>query len=361
MSKIINFSAGPAALPHEVMEQAQAEFLNWQGKGISAMEISHRHPWFMAMAEQAEQDLRELLSIPKHYKVLFLAGGASFQFAMVPMNLLRGKNAADYINTGLWSQKAINEARRYCQVNVAASGATTQFNSIPDFNEWQLNKNAAYVHYVANETISGLEFSDIPATGDVPLVSDMSSNILSKPIDVSRFGLIYAGAQKNIGPSGLSIVIVREDLLGNVLPFTPALYNYQIQADNNSMFNTPPTYAWYMAGLVFAWLKKQGGLKVMAERNKRKAAKLYNYIDDSDFYFNTIEPQYRSKMNVTFRLRDAELEPLFIQEAEQVGLFALKGHKLAGGGMRASIYNAMPEAGVDRLIECMQEFKSKHI
>lgn len=361
MPQIYNFSAGPAALPQAVMEQAQAEFLNWQGKGISAMEISHRHPWFMAMAEQAERDLRELLAIPSNYKVLFLAGGASFQFAMVPMNLLRGKNTADYINTGIWSQKAINEAKRYCKVNVAASSESSQFNSIPDFNEWQLNPQAAYVHYVANETISGLEFNGIPNTADVPLVSDMSSNILSTSIEVNRFGLIYAGAQKNIGPSGLSILIVREDLLGDVLPFTPSLYNYQIQAENNSMYNTPPTYAWYIAGLVFAWLKKQGGLSVMAERNQRKAAKLYQYIDQSDCYFNTIDPRYRSNMNVTFRMRQAELEPQFIQEAEQAGLFALKGHKLAGGGMRASIYNAMPEEGVDRLIEFMHDFQQAQL
>ncbi len=359
MSQIYNFSAGPAALPVEVMQQAQAEFLNWQGKGLSAMEISHRHSWFMSMVEQTEQDLRELLAIPKQYKVLFLAGGASFQFAMIPMNLLRGKNSADYINTGIWSQKAITEAKRYCQVNIAASGESSQFNSIPDFNQWQLNPHAAYVHYAANETISGLEFPYIPETGDIPLVTDMSSNILSAPLDVSRFGLIYAGAQKNIGPSGLSVVIVREDLLGDVLPFTPTLYNYQIQAENNSMYNTPPTYAWYIAGLVFAWLKKQGGLAIIAERNRHKAEKLYTYIDQSEFYFNTIDVRYRSKMNVTFRLKQSELEPLFIKQAEQAGLFALNGHKSAGGGMRASIYNAMPEAGIDRLIEFMHAFKSK--
>lgn len=360
MSQIYNFSAGPACLPREVMQQAQAEFLNWQGKGISIMELSHRHPWYLTMVEQCEQDLRELLAIPNNYKVLFLAGGASFQFAMVPMNLLRDKNTADYINTGIWSQKAINEAKRYCEVNIAASGESSQFYSIPDFNEWRLNPNAAYVHYAANETITGLEFNYIPDTAGVPLVSDMSSNILSKPLDVSRFGLIYAGAQKNIGPSGLCIVIVREDLLGNFLPFTPALYNYQIQAENNSMYNTPPTYAWYMAGLVFAWLKKQGGLAVIAEHNQRKAAKLYQYIDQSDYYFNTIDPRYRSKMNVSFRIKNSELEPQFIQQAEQAGLFALKGHKLAGGGMRASIYNAMPEEGIDKLIEFMQDFKQKN-
>lgn len=359
MSVKHNFSAGPAALPEEVMQHAQAELLDWQGSGLSVIEVSHRSDRFMAMIAQTEKDLRALLQIPTNYKVLFLAGGASYQFAMLPMNLLRGKKTADYVNTGVWSQKAIAEAQRYCDVRIAASSEATSFNTIPAQQDWQLNPQAAYVHYTSNETISGLEFPFIPAVGDVPLVSDMSSNILSAPLDVKRFGLIYGGAQKNISASGLTLVIVREDLLGDVLPFTPTLYNYQIQADNHSLYNTPPTFSWYLAGLVFNWLKQQGGLAVMAQRNQRKAQKLYQLMDTSDFYVNNIEPQFRSKMNVTFHIMNADLEPVFLKQAEQAGLFGLRGHRLVGG-LRASIYNAVSEASVDALVAFMNEFANTH-
>lgn len=358
MPTIYNFNPGPAQLPHEIMLQAQAELLDWQGTGVSILEISHRSTRFMAMAAQAEQDLRELLNIAADYQVLFLAGGASHQFAMIPMNLLRGKTTADYIETGIFSHRAAVEAKPYCTVNIAASGAASDFTTIPALATWQLNPAAAYVHYTANETIAGLEFPWIPETGNVPLVSDMTSNLLSMPLDVSRFGLIYASAQKNIGPSGLTVVIVRNDLVGDALPLTPSLYNYKVQADNNSLYNTPPTFAWYMAGLMFAWLKKQGGLEVMTERNRNKADKLYRFIDQSDFYFNKIDPVYRSRMNVSFTLANAELETLFLIKAAEVGLVGLKGHRVVGG-LRASIYNAMPEAGVDALIAFMTEFESK--
>lgn len=359
MQPIYNFSAGPAALPREVMQEAQAEFISWQGRDVSIIEVGHRTEWFMQLAEQAERDLRALLAIPSNYHVLFLAGGASLQFAMVPLNLLGGKTTADYFNTGIWSQKAIAEAKRYCQVNVAVDSASNHFTSVPDSTEWHLNPEAAYVHYTANETISGVEFPFIPEVGTVPLVSDVTSNILSAPLDVSRFGLLYAGAQKNISASGLTIVIVRADLVGNALPFTPTIYNYKVQAENHSLYNTPPTFAWYLAALVFKWLRQQGGLGMMAQLNARKSVRLYQFIDSSKLYKNNIDPRYRSRMNITFYLTKPALEPLFLVEAERAGLLGLRGHRLAGG-MRASIYNAMPEAGVDALLTFMSDFERKH-
>ena len=355
MSEIFNFSAGPAVLPKSVLEQARDEMLDWHGSGMSVMEMSHRGKEFTAIAHQAETDLRELLNIPANYKVLFLQGGASSQFAMVPMNLLRGKTSVDYIHTGIWSEKAIAEARRYACVNLAASSADKNFVYAPDQAAWQLNHDAAYVHYVANETIGGVEFHWTPDTGEVPLVADMSSNILSKPIDISRYGLIYAGAQKNIGPAGLTMVIVRDDLIGSPMAATPTMYNYATHAEHGSMYNTPPTYAIYIAGLVFALLKREGGLAVMEQRNIAKAAVLYDYLDASDFYFSAVARENRSRMNIPFTLRDPSLDQAFLKGAEQRGLLQLKGHKLAGG-MRASIYNAMPIAGVQALVQYMQDF-----
>jgi phosphoserine aminotransferase len=358
MSTIYNFSAGPAVLPKPVLEQARDEMVNWHGSGMSIMEMSHRGKDFTAITHQAEADLRELLSIPENYKVLFLQGGATAQFAMVPMNLLRGKTGADYIDTGIWSEKAIKEARRYAQINVAASSADKAYTYAPAQSAWQLDNNAAFVHYTPNETIGGVEFHWTPDVGDVPLVADMSSNILSKPIDVSRYGVIYAGAQKNIGPAGLTIAIVREDLMGDAMPRTPTLYDYKVQADNGSMYNTPPTYAIYIAGLVFQLLKREGGLAAMEQRNIAKAKLLYDYLDASDFYHNPVAPENRSRMNVPFTLQNPALDGAFLQGAQQQGLLQLKGHALVGG-MRASIYNAMPLEGVQALVNYMQDFVKK--
>ncbi len=360
MSRLYNFSAGPAMIPEAVLERAQQEFLNWNGTGMNTMEMSHRGKEFLSIANKAEADLREVMAIPDNYKVLFLQGGASSQFAGIPMNLLRGKTTADYFNTGQWSKKAISEAKRYCDVNIVASSEDDGFNSVPDKSTWKLNPDAAYVHYTANETIGGVEFDQIPDTGDVPLVVDLSSTILSRPIDVSKFALIYAGAQKNIGPAGLTIVIVRDDLIGETLDGTPTMFDYKVQADNDSMYNTPPTYALYLAGLVFQWLKALGGLVGMAAINQRKAEKLYAAIDGSaGFYKNPVNPQYRSWMNVTFTLNNADLDADFLAGAKQAGLVTLKGHRSVGG-MRASIYNAMPEEGVDTLISFMKEFATKN-
>ena len=358
MSRVYNFGAGPATLPEAVLEQAKDEMLDWQGSGMSVMEMSHRGKEFMSIAAQAEKDLRELLSIPDQYKVLFLQGGASSQFAMVPINLLRGKNKADYINTGSWSKKAISEAKRFCSVNIAASSETDGFNTIPPQSKWQLDTDAAYVHYTPNETIGGVEFHWVPDTA-VPLVGDMSSTILSRPVDVSKYGVIYAGAQKNIGPAGLTVVIVREDLIGMALPGMPIMFDYKTQAENDSMYNTPPTYAWYLAGLVFTWLKKMGGLSAMAEINRRKAERLYSAIDASDFYANPVDPVCRSWMNVPFTLADSNLDSTFLEQAKKAGLVALKGHRSVGG-MRASIYNAMPEQGIDALVDFMGDFEKHH-
>ena len=359
MSRIYNFSAGPAMLPAEVIKRAATEMNDWHGCGMSVMEMSHRGKEFTSIAEKAEKDIRDLMSIPDNYKVLFLQGGASSQFSMIPMNLLRGKESADYINTGAWSKKAIAEAKKFCNVNVAATSEPSNFTTIPQRSEWSLNSDAAYVHYTPNETIGGVEFHSIPDTGDVPLVADMSSTILSRPVDVSKFGLIYAGAQKNIGPAGLTIVIIREDLIGDEISGTPSMFSYAIHAKAGSMYNTPPTYSWYIAGLVFQWIKDLGGLTAMAEINKRKADKLYAAIDGSEYYTNPVGPAWRSWMNIPFTLANPEKDPVFLEEAKEAGLLTLKGHRSVGG-MRASIYNAMPEAGVDALIGFMKEFEKKH-
>jgi phosphoserine aminotransferase len=356
MTAIYNFSAGPAVLPAAVLEQARDELLDWHGSGMSVMEMSHRSKEYLSIAEQAEADLRELLSIPADYRVLFLQGGATSQFAMVPMNLLHGKQQADYVNTGAWSKKAIAEARRYCDVNVVASSEDSKFTTIPAFDSWQRNADAAYLHYTPNETIGGVEFHWLPESGDVPLVVDMSSTILSRPIDVSRFGVIYAGAQKNIGPAGLTVVIVRDDLLGETLAGTPSMFDYKLHADNGSMLNTPPTFSWYLAGLVFQWLKQQGGLASMAAINQRKSQRLYDAIVQSGFYSSPVDVECRSWMNIPFTLADAELDGEFLSRAKSAGLLNLKGHRSVGG-MRASIYNAMPEAGVAALIDFMAEFE----
>ena len=359
MSRVFNFSAGPAMVPEAVLKQAKEEILDWQGSGMSVMEMSHRGKEFMSIAAQAEADLREIMAIPDNYKVLFLQGGASSQFAMVPMNLLSDKSRADYINTGAWSKKAIAEAKRFCDVNVAATTAGNNFTSAPAQSELKLNSDAAYVHYTPNETIGGVEFSYIPETGDVPLVADMSSTIISRPIDVSKYGVIYAGSQKNIGPAGLTVVIVRDDLIGKASKAVPAMFDYQTHVDTGSMYNTPPTYAWYFAGLVFASIKNNGGLQAMAEVNQRKAEKLYAAIDSSSFYSNPVDKTSRSWMNIPFILADVELDATFLSGAKDAGLVTLKGHRSVGG-MRASIYNAMPEAGVDALIAFMAEFEKQH-
>lgn len=359
VKRIFNFNAGPAGLPTEVLEQAREELLDWQGLGMSVMEISHRSKQFIALAAEAEADLRALMNIPSNYKVLFLQGGARLQFAMVPMNLLRGKQTADYFNTGEWSKLAIKEARRYADVSIVASAEASHFTSIPAQSTWQLNPNAAYVHFTSNETVNGVEFFQEPAVGQVPLVADMSSDILSRPIDVSKYGLIYAGAQKNIGPAGLTLVIVREDLLGSALPFAPIMMDYKTHADNDSMYNTPPTFAWYLAGLVFKWLQRQGGIAAIEKINQRKAEKLYQYIDSSGFYSNPVDPNYRSRMNVIFHLANEELNEPFLKAANSAGMAGLKGHKLLGG-MRASIYNAVSESAVAALIDFMKDFAKKN-
>ncbi|NQZ53350.1 MAG: 3-phosphoserine/phosphohydroxythreonine transaminase [Piscirickettsiaceae bacterium] len=359
MSRVYNFSAGPAMLPQAVLQRAQQELLDWDETGMCVMEMSHRGKEFLSIAQQAEADLREIMAIPDNYKVLFLQGGASAQFSAIPMNLLRGKTTADYFNTGQWSKKAIAEAKRYCDVNIVASSEDSNFTTVPEKETWNLNPDAAYVHYTTNETIGGVEFDAIPDTGDVPLVVDISSTILSRPVDVSKFALIYAGAQKNVGPAGLTIVIVRDDLIGDAIPATPTTFDYKVQADNDSMYNTPPTYSLYMAGLVFQWIKDLGGLTGMAEINKRKADKLYAAIDNSGFYQNPVNKKYRSWMNIPFTLNDASLDADFLAGAKAANLLSLKGHRSVGG-MRASIYNAMPEEGVDALITFMQEFAQQN-
>ena len=356
---IYNFGAGPAMLPFEVMQQAQAEFTDWHGKGISVMEMSHRSDDFISIAEQAESDLRELLLIPEHYKVLFLQGGATSQFAMVPLNLLRDKNTADYLHTGLWSGKALAEAGRYCKVNIAVSVEKNGFSSIPDPDTWLLNPGSAYVYYTDNETVHGVEFYNIPETGNVPLVSDMTSNLLSKPVDFSQYGIVFAGAQKNLGPAGLAVVIIREDLIGHAGKTVPAMYDYAVHLKERSMYNTPPTYSWYMAGLVLQWVKAQGGVREMETRAMQKSGKLYQFIDNSGFYHNPVAKDCRSRMNIPFNLADETLNSRFISEANASGLLALAGHR-AVGGMRASIYNAMPEAGVDELIGFMSGFERQY-
>jgi phosphoserine aminotransferase len=357
--RVFNFAAGPATLPLEVLEQARAEMTDWQGSGMSVMEISHRSKAFIAVAEQAEALLRELLAVPTSYKVLFLQGGATGQFSAIPMNLSTADSTADYVNTGAWSRKAIAEAKRYSRVNVAADESASGYNTVPAQGALKLTSGAAYFHYTPNETIGGVEFDYVPQTASVPLVADMSSTILSRPIEVSRFGLIYAGAQKNMGPSGLTVVIVREDLIGKARPGTPAVWDYKAMADEGSMLNTPPTFGWYIAGLTFKWLKSIGGLQAMGERNRRKAAKLYAAIDESGFYRNPVAKNCRSWMNVPFTLAKPELDKTFLADAQAAGLTNLEGHRSVGG-MRASLYNAMPPEGVDALIAFMKEFQRRH-
>jgi phosphoserine aminotransferase len=356
--RVFNFAAGPAALPLEVLQQAQEEMTDWQSSGMSVMEVSHRSKAFIKVAAEAEADVRELLAVPSNYKVLFLQGGATGQFADIPMNLTTPESPVDYINTGAWSKKAITEAKRYCKVNVAAD-AGGKYSTVPPRDTWKLTPGAAYLHYTPNETIGGVEFSFIPDVGSVPLVADFSSSILSRPLEVSRFGLIYAGAQKNIGPSGLVLVIVRDDLIGHARAGTPAVWDYQAMANDGSMLNTPPTFGWYIAGLTFKWLKKQGGLTAIGERNRAKAERLYKAIDESGFYANPVEKVSRSWMNVPFTLAKPDLEKTFLEESNKAGLTNLEGHRSVGG-MRASIYNAMPIEGIDALISFMQEFQRRH-
>jgi len=359
MARVFNFSAGPAALPLEVLEQAREELTDWHGCGMSVMEISHRSKEFIGIAARAEADLRALLQIPEDYKVLFVQGGATTQFGAVPLNLAEQTSAADYLLTGSWSKKALAEAQRFCDARAAASAADGGFTEIPDPSAWALRDDAAYLHYTPNETIGGVEFHTIPDCGDVPLVADMSSTILSRPLDVSKFGVIYAGAQKNIGPAGLTIVIVRGDLVDRAREATPTMLSYAPMAAAGSMLNTPPTYTWYIAGLVFGWLRERGGLEAMGEINRDKAELIYGAIDSSDFYANPVRKDCRSWMNVPFTLAKPELDATFLDEARAAGLTNLKGHRSVGG-MRASIYNAMPLAGVRTLVDFMAEFQRRH-
>ena len=358
-ARIFNFGAGPATMPVEVLEKAKWELVNWHEAGMSVMEMSHRGKEFTRIAAEAEADLRRLASIPASYKVLFLQGGATMQFAGVPMNLLRGKKIIDVVNTGEWSKKAIAEGRKYAEVNVVASSEDRNFTYVPRPNAWKRSADAAYLHICSNETIGGVEYHFTPDTGDTPLVADMSSHILSRPLDVTRYGLIYAGAQKNIGPAGLVVIIVREDLLGGAMKETPDVINYALQAKNDSMLATPPTFSVYLAGLTFKWLLERGGLGGIELVNVKKAGILYDYLDSQDFYSNPVAKEDRSRMNVPFKLRDEALDARFLAEAETRGLSQLKGHRSVGG-MRASIYNAMPVEGVEALVAFMEEFRKKH-
>lgn len=347
-------------LPQAVMAQAQKEFLDWEHHGSSVMEISHRSKSFMQIAKEAENDLRQLMSILDNYHVLFAHGGGRGHFASVPMNLAKDSNKADFLVTGSWSKGAVKEAHKYLTPNIVAESFVEDgITKVPEPTTWNLSDNAAYFHYCPNETVDGVAMFDLPQVGDVPVVADMSSMILSAPIDVSKYGLIYAGAQKNIGPSGLSIVIVREDLVGKARKETPSILDYQLLADNDSMYNTPPTYAWYLSGLVFKWLKAQGGVDAIHKVNQQKASTLYNAIDSSDFYQNYIDKTSRSMMNVPFQLIDPSLDNAFLEEADRSGLKALKGHRSVGG-MRASIYNAMPLEGVEALVSFMSDFERKY-
>ncbi len=358
MARIINFSAGPAVLPEDVLARAGDEMLDWRGTGMCVMEMSHRGKEFMSIAAEAEKDLRDLLAVPANYKVLFLQGGATLQFAQIPMNLLAGKGKADYVVSGEWSKKAVKEAQAYCDVHVAASSGDKGFTYFPSQNAFQIRNDAAYLHYCSNETIGGVEAHWIPDS-PIALVADASSHILSRPLDVSKFGLVYAGAQKNIGPAGLTIVIVRDDLVGRAAKGTPSVMDYKQQAAADSMLNTPATYAMYIAGLVFKWLKQLGGLAEIERRNVAKAKLLYDYLDNSGFYRNSVNPRDRSRMNVPFTLKSSSLDDIFLQGAEERGMVQLKGHRSVGG-MRASIYNAMPTEGVRQLVAYMKEFEAKH-
>lgn len=362
MQNIFNFSAGPAMLPQEVMQQAQEEFINWQGLGTSVMEVSHRGKPFIQVAEQAEADLRELLQIPTNYTVLFMHGGGRGQFSTVPLNISKPSDLSQHLVSGQWSIGAEKEAQKFCRSSIVATSKEIDGKVyVPKQDEWSIAEESGYFHYCTNETVEGIEINWVPksTSGTVPIVADMSSNILSKPINIEDFGIIYAGAQKNIGPSGLSVVIVRNDLVGMSRKDTPAILDYQLQANSGSMYNTPPTFSWYLAGLVFKWLKAQGGLNTIATLNQQKSELLYSQIDATGFYKNNVHNDYRSKMNVTFTLSDESLNPVFLEQAEQNGLVALKGHR-AVGGMRASIYNAMPLAGAQALADFMQEFERKN-
>ncbi|MES1926906.1 3-phosphoserine/phosphohydroxythreonine transaminase [Salinisphaera sp. T31B1] len=357
MARVYNFSAGPATLPVEVLEKAQADLLDWQGCGMSVMEMSHRGSEFVSIADKARADLKTLLNVPDDYSILFLQGGAAGQFAGVPLNLMGDSSKADYVINGSWGKKAVKEAGKFGDAQVAANSAVDgSFTDVPPRGDWQLRDDAAYVHYTPNETIEGIEFPDVPDTGDVPLVADWSSAFLSKPIDVSKFGVIYAGAQKNAGPAGMTLVIVRNDLMGNPQKGVPMVLDYKQQADADSMLNTPSCFAWYMCGLTFEWILDNGGLEGMAELNAKKAKTLYEAIDGSDFYRNPVAAKARSRMNVPFLLADESLNKKFLAEAEAAGLSTLKGHRSVGG-MRASIYNAMPQAGVDALVDFMRAFE----
>ena len=359
MTRVFNFSAGPATLPESVLRLAADEMLDWHGSGMSVMEMSHRGKEFISIHAQAESLLRELLGVPANYKVLFMQGGAIGENAIVPMNMLRGRAGADYINTGEWSKKSIKEAGKYCKVNVAATAEASHYTQVPPRDSWKLDPDAAYVHICSNETIGGVEYHFTPDVGDVPLIADMSSNIMSRPVEVARYGLIYAGAQKNIGPAGATIVIVRDDLIGNALPVTPSAFDYKQQADSDSMLNTPPTYAIYIAGLVFQHIKALGGLGAMAAHNQAKASLLYDYLAGTAFYSNPVAPPDRSLMNVPFTLRSDTLDEAFLNGAQARGMVQLKGHRSVGG-MRASIYNAMPLEGVKALVDYMKEFAAQH-
>ena len=360
MSRTVwNFGAGPAMLPREVMEQAQAELLDWNGTGVSVVEISHRSAEFEAMAAESERDLRALLGVPDDYDVLFLQGGATSQFAMVPLNLAQPEQTADYVRTGHWSDKAIADARRHCRVNVAAGDGIEKFTAIPEPKTWKLSADAVYVYYTSNETLGGVEFHYTPDVGNVPLVSDMTSNFLSRPIDIAKHGVVYAGAQKNFGPAGFLVAIVRRDLVGHAQPTAPRLYEYREFATTDSLINTPPTFSWYVAGLIFKWILKQGGVAAMDRNARRRSGKLYDAIDASGFYRNPVEVPFRSRMNVPFTLPDEKLTGMFLDESREAGLLALKGHR-AVGGIRASLYNAMPDAGVDALVDFMKDFQRRN-
>ncbi len=359
MARVYNFAAGPAMMPEPVLARVREELVDWRGHGLSVMEMPFTGPPFVDIAAAARRTLEELVGIPPGYRVLFMHGGAMAQFGLVPLNLLRGREAADYVETGYWSGRAIKEARRYCRVNVAASGGPCGFSRIPPQSEWRLDADAAYCHITANETVNGVEFHETPDIGNVPLVADMTSNFLSRPIDVARFGLIYASAQKNVGPTGLTILVLREELAGGAHPLTPNVFDYGVQAENESMYNTPATFSIYVAGLVFEWIKEQGGLVAMEVASKRKSGKLYDLIDDGGFYRCPVASEARSRVNVCFALADTSLDDRFLDEARGAGLVNLKGHK-AVGGFRASLYNAMPEQGVDTLVDFMKDFAGRY-
>ena len=357
--RVFNFSPGPATLPEAVLRQAADEMLDWHGSGMSVMEMSHRGKEFIGIHAEAEKLVRDLMGVPSTYKVLFLQGGAIGQNAIVPMNLLRGHAGFDVVDTGEWSLKTIKEGRKYGQVNIAASSAAGGYSHIPPRDTWQLRPDAAYVHICSNETIGGVQYHQVPDTGTVPLVADMSSDFMSRPVDVKRYGLIYAGAQKNVGPAGVTIVIVRDELIGQALPITPSAFDYKVQAEADSMFNTPPTYTIYIVGLVLRWLQAQGGLAAVEARNKEKAGLLYKYLQGTQFYFNPVAPADRSLMNVPFKLRDPSLDDAFLKGADERGLVQLKGHRSVGG-MRASLYNALPLEAVAALVAYMKEFEARH-